>query len=149
MCVIVEVARGLQSQMAVGQNQWYHSGVGAPPILVYFSGDWDVHWGYDLDFDPWPNVANVGFPFFREERQPGRGQRALLDGAPELGAEQEGHGSHDSTRGGPRACVFRAPRRGRFPKFRGVPQPNRYCLGPPARCPFSPIFLVGQFPLRE
>ena len=19
-----------------------------------FSGDWDVHWGYDLDFDPWP-----------------------------------------------------------------------------------------------
>ena len=20
--------------------------VGAPPILVYFSGDWDVHWGY-------------------------------------------------------------------------------------------------------
>ena len=24
-------------QMAVGQNQWYHFGVGAPPILVYFS----------------------------------------------------------------------------------------------------------------
>ena len=20
----------------------------APPILVYFSGDWDVHWGYAL-----------------------------------------------------------------------------------------------------
>ena len=32
-------------QMAVGQNQWYHFGVGAPPILVYVSGDWDVHWG--------------------------------------------------------------------------------------------------------
>ena len=28
------------------QNQWYHFGIGAPPILVYFSGDWDVHWGY-------------------------------------------------------------------------------------------------------
>ena len=27
--------------MAVGQNQWYHFGVGAQ-----FSGDWDVHWGY-------------------------------------------------------------------------------------------------------
>ena len=27
---------------------------GAPPILVYVSGDWDVHWGYDLDFEPWP-----------------------------------------------------------------------------------------------
>ena len=24
------------------------------PILVYFSGDWDV-WGYDLDFDTWPS----------------------------------------------------------------------------------------------
>ena len=34
--------------MAVGQNQWYHFGVGAPPILVYFSGSWDVHWGYGL-----------------------------------------------------------------------------------------------------
>ena len=34
--------------MAVGQNQWYHFGVGAPPILVYVSGDWDVHWGYGL-----------------------------------------------------------------------------------------------------
>ena len=26
----------------MGQNQWYHLGTGAPPILVYFSGDWDV-----------------------------------------------------------------------------------------------------------
>ena len=31
--------------MAVGQNQWYHLGVGASPIFVYFSGDWDVYWG--------------------------------------------------------------------------------------------------------
>ena len=23
-------------------------GAGAPPTLVYFSGDWDVHWGYGL-----------------------------------------------------------------------------------------------------
>ena len=29
---------------------------GAPPMLVYVSGDWDVHWGYDLGFDPWPCV---------------------------------------------------------------------------------------------
>ena len=21
---------------------------------TYSSGDWDVHWGYDLDFGPWP-----------------------------------------------------------------------------------------------
>ena len=32
-------------QMAVGQNQWYHFGA---PILVYFSGDWGVHWGYGI-----------------------------------------------------------------------------------------------------
>ena len=33
-----------------------HFGVfGAPPILEpILEGDWDVHWGYDLDFDPWP-----------------------------------------------------------------------------------------------
>ena len=28
--------------LAVGQNEWDY----APPVLVYFSGDWDVHWGY-------------------------------------------------------------------------------------------------------
>ena len=38
----------------MGQNQWYHFGLGAPPSLACFSGDWDVHWKYDLDFDPWP-----------------------------------------------------------------------------------------------
>ena len=35
-----------------------HFGVGAPPILAYFTGDWDVHWGYDLGFDPWPFVTS-------------------------------------------------------------------------------------------
>ena len=25
--------------------------------LVHFSGDWDVHWGYDLAFGPWPHVS--------------------------------------------------------------------------------------------
>ena len=38
-----------KSDLAMGQNQWYHFGVGTPPmlpILVYISGDWDVHWGY-------------------------------------------------------------------------------------------------------
>ena len=38
--------------MAVGQHQWYHFGVGAPPILVCVSGDWDVR---VRGFDPWPN----------------------------------------------------------------------------------------------
>ena len=34
--------------MAVGHNQWYHFGIGAPPILVHSSGDGDVHWGYGV-----------------------------------------------------------------------------------------------------
>ena len=34
--------------VAMVQNQWYHFGIGAPLILVYFSGDWDVHWGYGV-----------------------------------------------------------------------------------------------------
>ena len=25
-----------------------HFGAGPPPILVYFGGDWDVHWGYGI-----------------------------------------------------------------------------------------------------
>ena len=29
-------------------TQWYHIGVGAPPVLVNFGGDWDVHWGYGI-----------------------------------------------------------------------------------------------------
>ena len=30
--------------------------VGAPPILEpILVGVRDVHWGYDLDFEPWPN----------------------------------------------------------------------------------------------
>ena len=33
---------------AVGQNQWYYFGVGAQPIIVYFRGDWDVHWGHGI-----------------------------------------------------------------------------------------------------
>ena len=30
---------------------------------TYFSGHWDVHWGYDLDFDPSPPLTNC-FCFF-------------------------------------------------------------------------------------
>ena len=33
--------------MAVGQNQLYHFGVGAPS-LVYLTGDSDVDWGYGI-----------------------------------------------------------------------------------------------------
>ena len=39
----------------------------SPPILdIYFLLDWEVHWGYDLDFDPWPcgtsNLVDGLFP---------------------------------------------------------------------------------------
>ena len=52
------------SHMAVwSRPMGAHFGVGAPPIFVYFSGDWDVRWGYDLDVDPWPyNVLTLLFP---------------------------------------------------------------------------------------
>ena len=30
---------------------WVHTN-GAMGISVYLSGEWDVHWGYDLGFDP-------------------------------------------------------------------------------------------------
>ena len=43
-----EPITGSQPDSAMVQNQWYHFGVGAPPILVYLSGDWDVHWGYGV-----------------------------------------------------------------------------------------------------
>ena len=37
-------------EMAVGQNQWQHFGVGefTTHVRTYFSGDWDVHWGYGI-----------------------------------------------------------------------------------------------------
>ena len=49
-CFVFKVCAFWQSPtyIAAGQNQWYHFGVGAPPILVYFSWDWDVHRGYGL-----------------------------------------------------------------------------------------------------
>ena len=44
------------THLAVGQSQWYHFRVGAPPILepILVVGLVDVHWGYDFDFDPLP-----------------------------------------------------------------------------------------------
>ena len=38
----------LRVEVAMVQNQWYHFGIGAPPILVYFGGggiESDVHSG--------------------------------------------------------------------------------------------------------
>ena len=52
------------TQMAVGQNQWYRFGVGAPPILVHFSGDWDVHWQVSLHYTPDHCLVNGGVPLF-------------------------------------------------------------------------------------
>ena len=43
--------------------------VGAPPILVYFSGDWGVHWGYGILTHG--HVAFGGCLFGSQVRQPG------------------------------------------------------------------------------
>ena len=41
-----------------GQNRvGSHFGRCSTHFRAYFSGDLDVHWGHDLDFDPWPNGA--------------------------------------------------------------------------------------------
>ena len=40
--------------MAVGQNQWYHFGVGAPPILVGIGMFTGVR-----DFDPWSCLVTL------------------------------------------------------------------------------------------
>ena len=40
-----ETAAVGKPDVAVGQNQWYHFGVG---VLVYFSGDWDVRCRYGI-----------------------------------------------------------------------------------------------------
>ena len=42
LCHTKNQATGVLKEMAMVQNQWYHFGIGAPPILI---GDWDVHWG--------------------------------------------------------------------------------------------------------
>ena len=40
-----------------------HFGVGefTTHFRTDFSGDWDVHWEYDLAFHPWPPDADSGF----------------------------------------------------------------------------------------
>ena len=49
--------------MAVGQKAmvpfW---GRCTTHFRTYFSGDWDVHWGYDLDFDPRPCTRSSEAP---------------------------------------------------------------------------------------
>ena len=49
------VSLDCSADMAVGQNQWYHFGVAAPPIVepILVGIESDVLWGYDLDFDLW------------------------------------------------------------------------------------------------
>ena len=42
------LANGFQEKQMDLVPFWYHFGVGAPPKLVYFCGNWDVHWGYGL-----------------------------------------------------------------------------------------------------
>ena len=38
----------MQNRRSAPEMAKNHFGAGAPPIVVYFSGDWDVHWGYGL-----------------------------------------------------------------------------------------------------
>ena len=51
----------IRCQVAVGQNQWYHFGVGAPPILEPVLVGIGMFTGV-LDFDPWPGQGPVDRP---------------------------------------------------------------------------------------
>ena len=42
------VVRNVSDPYGCGSKPMVPFGVGAPPILVYFGGDWDVHWGCGL-----------------------------------------------------------------------------------------------------
>ena len=46
-----ETNQGHFRDVALGQSQWYNFGVGefTTHFKTYFSGDWEVHWGHDLD----------------------------------------------------------------------------------------------------
>lgn len=65
----VMVPKGFMTpRITVGQKPTgSHFGVGALPVLVYFSWDGDVHQGVQ-DFDPWPPTrfskkgGGIGFP---------------------------------------------------------------------------------------
>ena len=79
----------------MGQNQWYHFGVGAPPILVY-SGDWDVQWGYGTfthgHVAPWlPKGEGRTWPSFDRGR-PGPSLTAVWQAAVALAARLDWHG---------------------------------------------------------
>ena len=55
--------------MAVGQNRFGIPFWGRCTIhfRTYFSGDWDVHWGYDLDLDPQPCFLVAGLSWGMRE----------------------------------------------------------------------------------
>ena len=70
MAVVVKAVLG--SHFGVGKFTTHFS--------LYFSGDWDVHWGYDLDFGLWPHFVRI----FRRTRQFSTDPQGLhlSDGAP-------------------------------------------------------------------
>ena len=61
----------LSHEHGCGPNQWYHFGVGAPPILVGI-----LVVGMFTDFAPWPYVEPTRGPHLAENR-PNRGPKLL------------------------------------------------------------------------
>ena len=51
---------GTQNGLWVKTNEKTALGEFTTHFRTYFSGDWDVHWGYNLDFDPWPLGTQQG-----------------------------------------------------------------------------------------
>ena len=77
----------------MGQNQWYHFGVGAAPILVCFRGDWDVHWEVQ-DFDPWPGGKLQAFGWLVSSPFQSRPKKVELSLACRLGSSVGNQGNY-------------------------------------------------------
>ena len=80
-------------------------GVCALPVFVYFSGDRDVHWGYDLDFDPWPSGKNISFAPKKKEPSQRSGVSCVDNAHRGLPAPWRSAGPPSRSR--PRACPWR------------------------------------------
>ena len=54
---LFSLGRGCQNRFGI---PFWRFGEFTSHVRTYFSADWDVRWGFDLDFDPWPSGC---FPF--------------------------------------------------------------------------------------
>ena len=64
-----------------------HVGVGefTTHFRTYFTGDWDVHWWYDLALDPWPGGEDLGRA--SQQVQPHQAKLSFASGLTAIGLD--------------------------------------------------------------